>query len=109
MDKYTIVKTIADEEFQWGKILNTSTDNVVVEIGGPDEFLVYFRNENITYTFKIGTGIVESIPGKTIDIIKELKQSNIIELKLAEIGIARKARLAHIADVGAMPEEVEQE
>lgn len=92
-----IIKYVADEIYSSkGIYLSTKILNVRVQRGAPEETYVEFLKESFTCLYLNGVGIVERYPGESIKNVKEAKQEDKIQSKLADIGIdIRKDNLKH--------------
>ena len=101
-----IIKFVADEIYtDKGIYLNTSLNNVRVQKGGVDETYVQFLDTFLTCLYLEGIGIIERYPGESIKQIKKGKQGDIIEMKLADIGLARKKHMEKLDAYGLTEEE----
>lgn len=101
-----IIKHVADEIYNSkGIYLSTKNSNVRVQRGAPEETYVEFLDECITYLYLEGIGIIERYPGESIKIVKKGKQEDQIQMKLAEIGIARKKHMETLENYGLVEEE----
>lgn len=100
-----IIKFVADEIYMnKGIYLDTNNSNVRVQRGAPEETYVEFLKEHIIYLCLEGVGIIERYPGESIKSVKEGKQDDKIQVKLAEIGIARKKHLETLEEYGLTEE-----
>ena len=103
-----IIKTVADTVYNdRGIYLNTTNSNVRVQRGAPDETYVEFLTESFTYLYLENVGIIEKYPGESIKAIKKAKAEDKIQMKLAEIGIARKKHMEKLEELGLTTEEQE--
>lgn len=102
-----IINFVADEIYNTkGEYLNTQLNNVKVEKGAPNETYVEFTKEHMTYLYFEGVGIIERYMGETIRMVKETKQQDSIQIKLADIGIANKKHMEKLEAYG-LTEEVQ--
>jgi len=111
INKDEILNAVADTEYEYsGTTLNTNPKNVRLEMSMPPyEWMVQFRDEGLVYTFRKGVGIVESWHGETIDRIKAERQRNKIDIKLAEAGIAKNMHSDRMAQMGAIPDDIDED
>ena len=101
-----VIELLAKEVFSTKDIyLNTKFTNVKVERGNPNETYCEFLNEHITYLYAEGVGVVEIFPGQSIRNIKKGKQEDKIQMKLAEIGIAKKKHIEMLDSYNLTEEE----
>lgn len=102
-----IIDFVADEIYKTkGIYLNTKFGNVKTQNGAPNETYVEFINEHMTYLYLDKVGIIERYTGETIRDVKNSKQEDKIQMKLAEIGIANKKHIDKLEEYG-LTEEVQ--
>lgn len=107
LQNFEIIKLIADTIYQEkGLYLDTSLENVTVKKGGADEVYVEFDSNKRTFLFEQGVGITEIHNGKTITDVIDEKSKDVIQMKLAEQGIARKKIMEDMERLGLTGEEV---
>jgi len=92
-----IINFIADDVYRHkGLYLKTDNNNVKVQRAGVGETYVEFLGEHLTFLYLDGVGIVEKYPGESIKSIQKYKQDDIIQMKLAEIGLAKKRHVDNL-------------